>query len=69
MRNEPILRNAGKAGGVTEQSLTASSFNKIFKNIVENAGYYCRITVHSLRRGFGNAVDSKTVPLPFALKT
>jgi hypothetical protein len=63
MMDEPVLRSVSTAGLVLATPLNSSTFNTLLKNAVVNAGYYERVTIHSIRRGVANSVDS--MPYPF----
>jgi Protein of unknown function (DUF3435) len=54
----PILRKCRKAGGVTDDPMTTSSFTAIFKSTLTNAGYLCGPSIHAMRRQLGKSVDS-----------
>jgi hypothetical protein len=54
-----ILRKCSKAGGVTDESMPKSTFVKIHKSGLINAGYPCGPSVHAIRRGLGKKVDGK----------
>ena len=56
---KPILRTVTMAAGITEKPLTVSSFSPIFRAMLEHAGYFGPVTIHSLRRGLMDKVDSK----------
>ena len=60
MMNQPILRMVTRSSGVSERPLVRVTFCRLFRGIVCNAGYYEIITVHSLRRGLANRIDSKS---------
>lgn len=61
VRGEPVLRMVTRAGGVSRRALTRETFCRLFRAIVCNAGYYEIITIHSLRRGLANKIDSKWI--------
>ena len=61
MVNQPILRMVTRSSGVSERPLVRATFCRLFRGIVCNAGYYEIITVHSLRRGLANRIDSKSL--------
>ena len=59
MAKQPVLRMVTRFAGVSECALTRETFCRLFRGIVCNAGYCEIITVHSLRRGLANRIDSK----------
>jgi hypothetical protein len=46
----PVLRKCTKAGGVTDDPMPKGSFTDIFKSTLTNAGYFCGVSIHSIRR-------------------
>lgn len=66
---QPVLRMVTRFAGASERALTRETFCRLFRNIVCNAGYYEIITIHSLRRGLANRIDSKSrFPCPISWK-
>lgn len=57
--NESVLRMITRSGGVSKRALTRETFCRLFKTFVRNASYCEIITIHALRRGLANKVDSK----------
>lgn len=55
----PIVRNATKAGGVTNTPLPKATFEKILKSVLNLSGYYGNTTVHAIRRSLGKKLDGK----------
>ncbi|KAH1917221.1 hypothetical protein KXV48_008353, partial [Aspergillus fumigatus] len=53
-----IIRGA-TAGGVSEDPLTKEKYQKDFRKILANAGYFVTATVHAMRRALGKAVRNK----------
>lgn len=64
MAREPVLRTATRAGGISKRPWTRESFCKLFRAVVTNAGYPEIITIHTLRRGLANMLDSKFKSAP-----
>ena len=54
-----ILRKCSKVGGVTDELMPKSAFEKIHKSGLINAGYPCGPSVHAIRRSLGRKVDGK----------
>ncbi len=59
----PILRNATIDGGVTEDPLPQSTFERIFKDIIKSSGYFGDATIHAIRRDLGKKLDGKLTHL------
>ena len=57
---EPIIRTVTRFDGASGRALNRDTFCRLFRNIANNAGYYEIITIHSLRRGLANRIDSKS---------
>ncbi|KAL2440885.1 hypothetical protein ABEF95_008226 [Exophiala dermatitidis] len=55
----PILRKCTKADGVTDEPMPKSAFLAIYEKTLKNAGYFCRTSIHSIRRQLGKKVDEK----------
>jgi hypothetical protein len=60
--NLPILRKCTKTSGVADDIMSKSSFTSIFKSTLTNAGYFCGLSIHAIRRQLGKDVDSKFPP-------
>ena len=56
---KPVLRTITMANGISEKPLTRAGFCPLFRAMLENAGYFGSITIHALRRGLSNKVDSE----------
>ena len=56
----PILRKCTKTGGATKDPMPKSAFTSIFKSTLTNAGYFCGLSIHAIRRQLGKAVDSES---------
>jgi hypothetical protein len=55
----PILRAVTADGGVSDSTpLTRVRFCDILRAALQNAGFFGRITIHAIRRGLANKVDS-----------
>jgi hypothetical protein len=56
---EPVLRQVTRFGGLSNSAWTRECFCRLFRAVVVNAGYPEIITIHTLRRGLANRLDSK----------
>lgn len=55
----PILRNATKADGVTNEPLPQATFERILKSVLKLSGYFGTATIHAIRRSLGKKLDGK----------
>lgn len=55
----PILRNATKADGVTDEALPKVIFERILKSVLHLSGFCGTATIHAIRRSLGKKVDGK----------
>ena len=55
----PIVRNATILRGVTDEPLPKATFERIFKRVLEQSGYFGNATIHAIRRCLGKMVDGK----------
>jgi hypothetical protein len=55
----PIIRNATISQGVTNEPLPKQAFDRIFKKVLEQSGYFGKATVHAIRRYIGKKTDGK----------
>ena len=53
----PVLRNATMTYGVTKDPLRKSTFENIFRWVMQLSGYSGSATVHAIRRGLGKKID------------
>ena len=60
-KNLPIVRNVTMTHGVTKDPLFKSTFERIFKQVLVQSGYFAEITVHGIRRWLGKQIDSEPV--------
>ena len=63
--NLPIVRNATMARGVTNEPLSKAAFERIFKKVLEQSGYFGYATVHAIRRYLGKKVDGKSININY----
>ena len=54
----PVLRIA-KQNGVSEEPLSRAIFDRIFKAVLEQSGYFGKATVHAIRRYLGKKVNER----------
>jgi hypothetical protein len=59
--DRPILRNATMKDGLTDDPLPRKLFDRVLKWVLGLAGYYGygQATVHAIRRGLGQQINSK----------
>ena len=57
--NQTVLRKCTNTGGVTEDPVPKRFFTSIFRSTLTNAGYFCGLSIHTMRRQLGKAVDSE----------
>ncbi|MCJ1474750.1 hypothetical protein MMC13_003410 [Lambiella insularis] len=57
--SQPMLRKCTKTGGVTHEPIPKSSFTSIFKSAMTNAGYFCGLSIHAIRRQLGKGIDKR----------
>jgi hypothetical protein len=55
--NRPILRKCTKADGVINEFMFKAAFADIFGSTFKNAGYFCVILIHAVRRQLNKKVD------------
>ncbi len=71
---KPILRTVTADAGVSDDTpLTRVKFCEVLRAALENAGFFGRITIHAIRRGLANKLDStqdlfKLKHLPFSVR-
>ena len=53
----PILRNATITDGVTKDPLKQSTFENIFRWVMQLSGYFGSATFHAIQRGLGKNID------------
>ena len=63
--NLPIVRNATMGRGVTNEPLPKAAFERIFKKVLEQSGYFGYATVHAIRRYLGKKVDGKPIDIDY----
>lgn len=61
--NLPILRNATMSQGVTEEPLPKKTFDRIFKSVLEQSGYFGKATDHAIRRYLGKKLNGRPFPM------
>jgi hypothetical protein len=57
--NLPIIRNATKSEGVTDKPLPRATFDRIFKMVLQQSGYFGKVTIHAIRRYLGKKIDGE----------
>jgi Protein of unknown function (DUF3435) len=55
--DQPILRKCTKVDGITDEPMPKAAFINIFKSTLKNTGYFCRASIHAIRRQLGKKVD------------
>ena len=55
----PILRNATKAHGVTDEPLPKATFERNLKSVLNRSEYFGTATIHAIRRSLGKKLDGK----------
>ena len=55
----PILCNATKNHGVTEEALPKTTFEKVLRSVLNMSGYFGTATIHAIRRALGKKVDGE----------
>lgn len=57
--NTPIFRSSTRAGGTSDNALTANRFDYYFGIMAIGAGFGDKFTVHAVRRYYANETDRK----------
>jgi len=57
--DRPIMRAVDRDGACNVEPMTLHVFSMLLTKLLARAGYWGRITVHSMRRGLANQVESK----------
>ena len=58
--DKPVFRRIGVAEGVTEDAWHFAQMNNFLEDLIQCAGYpQGSITIHTIRRGFANAIESE----------
>ena len=60
----PIIRNATKQYGVTDEPLPKATFETILKSVLKLSGYFGTPTIHAIRRALGKKLDGKQPSCP-----
>src|SRR5436190_17624913 len=58
-KNLPILRNVTMKDGVTKDPMSKWTFRRIHRFTMRNAGYFCGISIHQIRRYLGKKIDGE----------
>ena len=61
----PIVRNATMGRGITNEPLPKAAFERIFKKVLEQSGYFGYAIVHAIRRYLGKKVDGKPIDINY----
>lgn len=64
--NLPIARKCTKSGGVTNDPMSKSQFEAIFRSSLINAGYNWSPQIHAIRRQVGKGLDRKSPALRYS---
>jgi hypothetical protein len=58
--DRPILRKCTKEKGIIEEIMHKSVFLRIFRAMMQKAGYFCRTSIHTVRWHLGKRIDGQS---------
>jgi hypothetical protein len=58
--SRPILRKCTKEKGIIEEIMPKSAFLRIFRAMMQKAGYFCGTSIHAVRRYLGKKIDGQS---------